>query len=109
MRQCLQEMSIRAKRSSPEHPAANGAVGFNGTIGRILTSLVLEKQKDWDDVLPFALQAYRANHNRFMSTAEALYGQRLRTLLDVILPELLTTNMSDVPYHVMSLLEQRAK
>jgi len=112
MRQCLQEMSIRAKRSSPEHPAANGAVErFNGTIGRILTRLVLENQMDWDDVLPFALQAYRANHHRIMdmSPAEALYGQRLRTLVDVILPELLTTNLSHVPYHMMSLVEQRAK
>jgi len=112
MRQCLRDMCIKPKRSSPEHPAGNGAVErFNGTIGRIITRLVLENQKDWDDLLPYALQAYRGNHHRIvgMSPAEALMGHRMRTIVDVVLPEMLTTRLDNVPYNMLTREEQHMK
>ena len=62
---CLCEMfGIKKLRTSAYHPSANGRVErSHRTLHNIIAKLVDENQKNWHEVLDFAIAAYNASPN----------------------------------------------
>lgn len=57
-------MQIKRKFSTPYHPKTNGLIErFNKTLCSCLSKLVYQFKRNWDEVLPSALFAYRSTIN----------------------------------------------
>ena len=84
----LQELlHIKWISTSPYHPQIDGLVErFNGTLKAVLKKLTSKNQKNWDDVLPYLLFAYREvpQESTGFAPFELLYGHRVRGPLDVL-------------------------
>ena len=53
-------LHIKWIRTTPYHPQTDGLVErFNGTLKAMLKKLTSRNQKDWDELLPYLLFAYR--------------------------------------------------
>jgi len=78
------------KTSTPEHPQSNGLVErFNRTIQVIMTKLLIEEDEEWDEILPYALQAYRGTYHETlrMSPFKATFGSEMTTIMSLQMPE----------------------
>ena len=53
-------LGIRKLKTTPYHPSANGIIErFHKTIKTMISHYVDDHHNNWDEVLPFCLQAYR--------------------------------------------------
>jgi len=78
------------KTSTPEHPQSNGLVErFNKSLQLIMTKLLIEEQTDWDEILPFALQAYRGTYHETLRMApfKATFGGEMTTIMSLKMPD----------------------
>ena len=74
-------------KTSVYHPQTDGMVEcFNATLKRMLRKSVSKDAKDWDELLPFMLFAYRgAKHaTTGFSPYELVYGREMRDTVDVL-------------------------
>ena len=104
-------LHIKRIRTTPYHPQTDGLVErFNSTLKAMLKKLTSRNQKDWDELLPYLLFAYREvpQESTGFAPFELLYGRRVRGPLDV-LKEVWTgeevENVS-VAAHVMQMRER---
>jgi hypothetical protein len=80
-------LHIKRIRTTPYHPQTDGLVErFNGTLKAMLRKLTSRNQKDWDELLPYLLFAYREvpQESTGFAPFELLYGRRVRGPLDVL-------------------------
>ena len=87
MKQVLESLNVTHLRTSPYHPQTDGLVErFNGTIKTMLRRLSREAPKNWDELLPYLLFAYREvpQASTGFSPFELLYGRHVRGPLDVL-------------------------
>ena len=80
-------LHIKRIRTTPYHPQTDGPVErFNGTLKAMLNKLTSRNQKDWDELLPYRLFAYREvpQESTGFAPFELLYGRRVRSQLDVL-------------------------
>ena len=87
LQEIYQILHIRRIRTTPYHPQTDGLVErFNGTLKSMLRKLTSRSQKDWDDILPYLLFAYREvpQESTGFAPFELLYGHRVRGPLDVL-------------------------
>ena len=80
-------MGIKPIRTSPYHPQTDGLVErFNHTLKSMLRKTASEEGKDWDDLLPYLLFAYREvpQASTGFSPFELLYGRPVRGPLDIL-------------------------
>lgn len=83
-------LGIEKTRTTPFHPKSDGMVErFNKTLTDMLAKMInpAERQKDWDEYIPFALMAYRSSVHE--STGETPNMMMLGR--EVVLPVDLTT------------------
>ncbi|SAL94812.1 hypothetical protein, partial, partial [Absidia glauca] len=76
--QFLELIQVNHKVTSIYHPQTNGmAERINGVVVGSLKKLVLDNKKQWDQLLPVALYAYRIKIHTHLkiSPYEALFGQ----------------------------------
>ena len=60
-RKVCQMLEIDQSRTTPYHPQRDGLVErMNRTIEAMISMFVDPNQKDWDDVLPYIMMAYRS-------------------------------------------------
>ena len=74
-------------KTSVYHPQTDGMVErFNATLKRMLRKSVAKDAKDWDQLLPFMLFAYRgAKHaTTGFSPHELVYGRQMRDTVDIL-------------------------
>jgi len=91
MRRLMQLYRVSWKTSTPEHPQSNGLVErFNKTIQLTMTKLLIQEHTEWDEVIPYALQAYRGTYHETlrMSPYKATFGGDMTTILDLKVPDL---------------------
>ena len=77
---------IKPIRTTPYHPQTDGLVErFNHTLKTMLKKTAA-KGKNWDDLLPYLLFAYREvpQASTGFSPFELLYGRQVRGLLDIL-------------------------
>lgn len=77
----LTRFKIKHSRTCDNHPQANGMnERFNGTISKWLKNYTIERESDWDVILPFGLLAYNCtiHQSTFVSPYSVLYGRKPR-------------------------------
>ena len=87
LQEIYQMLHIKRIRTTPYHPQTDGLVErFNGTLKSMLRKLTSKNQKDWDELLPYILFAYREvpQESTGFAPFELLYGHRIRGPLDVL-------------------------
>ncbi len=89
MHRCLCELlRIHKTYSTAYNPQSNGAVErCNHTLLSMLSTVVSEKQNDWDDHLPAALCAYRSTTHAStgVSPHKMVYGVEIMLPMDLML------------------------
>jgi len=81
-------MGIDKLRTSAYQPSTNGAVErFHRTLNTMLGKVVSQSQRDWDELLPALMAAYRASpHDATGFSPNRLFlGREVNTPLDVIM------------------------
>ena len=89
--QLLQEiyrlLRIKPIRTTPYHPQTDGLVErFNHTLKSMLRKTASTEGKNWDELLPYLLFAYREvpQASTGFSPFELLYGRQVRGPLDIL-------------------------
>ncbi|KAL8559309.1 hypothetical protein ACOMHN_060000 [Nucella lapillus] len=80
-------LAIKGQYTTPYHAQCNGLVErFNGTLKRMLRSLVHDKPKQWDRWIPALLFAYREvpQSSTGFFPFEMLYGRKVRGPMRVL-------------------------
>ena len=78
-------LHVHPIRTSPYHPQTDGLVErFNRTLKAMLNKLVGDEGKNWDQLLPYLLFAYREvpQASTGFSPFELVYGRQVRGPLD---------------------------
>ena len=76
-------------KTSVYHPQTDGMVErFNATLKRMLQKSVTKDVKDWDELLPFMLFAYRGATTGF-SPYKLVYGCEMGDTVDVLVEHLM--------------------
>uniref|UniRef100_A0A8C4SI54 Integrase catalytic domain-containing protein n=1 Tax=Erpetoichthys calabaricus TaxID=27687 RepID=A0A8C4SI54_ERPCA len=86
-REVAKLLKIKHLRTSVYHPQTDGLVErFNQTLKQMLRKVVSADGRNWDELLPFVLFAYREvpQASTGFSTFELLYGRQPRGLLDIL-------------------------
>ena len=79
-------LHIKKTRTTRYHPESDGMVErFNKTLLTMLRTLVDENQRNWDDLLPFVLMAYRSveQETTGFSPNYLMLGREVSTPLDL--------------------------
>ncbi|KAL8606779.1 hypothetical protein ACOMHN_049608 [Nucella lapillus] len=87
MKEVYRLLAIKGQYTTPYHAQCNGLVErFNGTLKRMLRSLVQDKPKQWDRWIPALLFAYREvpQSSTGFSPFELLYGRKVRGPMRVL-------------------------
>ena len=82
-----QMLGVRPIRTTPYHPQTDGLVErFNQTLKQMLRKVIAEDGRDWDEMLPYVLYAFREvpQASTGFTPFELLYGRDVRGPLDVI-------------------------
>ena len=80
-------MGVTKLRTSSYKPSCNGLIErFHRCLHAMLTKVMSENQKDWDEHLPFVLSAYRASvHSTTNFTPNCLlFGRENRAPMDLV-------------------------
>jgi transposase InsO family protein/predicted aspartyl protease len=86
-RELCRLMGIDKARTSSYHPSCNGLIErFHRTLNAMLGKVVSSHQRDWDEVLPHVLAAYRASQHETtgFSPNMLLFGRETRAPLDLV-------------------------
>ena len=109
-------LGLEKTRTSPYHPSGNPVVErFNRTLGDMLSSYCMDRQRDWDQFLVYVIWAYNSSVHcsTKMSPFQALRGHPPRQPLELVLPSANDcTNRPDPLQHVrkgFELLHQRLR
>jgi hypothetical protein len=87
LQEIYQMLHIKRIRTTPYHLQTDGLLErFNGTLKSMLRKMTSKNQKDWDELLPYILFAYREIPQELtgFSPFELLYGHCIRGPLDVL-------------------------
>ena len=80
-------LQVKPIRTTPYHPQTDGLVErFNATLKAMLRKTANEEGKDWDQLLPYLLFAYREvpQASTGFSPFELVYGHHVRGPLDIL-------------------------
>jgi len=80
-------LGIKKTRTTALHPQSDGQVErYHQTILNYLAKFISEDQKDWDNLVPMYLLAYRSSKHAAMgaSPAELYFARDLRLSLDLL-------------------------
>lgn len=85
-KEVCQLMGVHKTRTTPLHPQSDGMVErMNRTMGKYLSKVVSEHQKDWDEYLHFFLMAYRSSVHETTNHSPAciIFGREMRLPCDL--------------------------
>ena len=80
-------LQIQKTRTTPYHPQSDGMVErFNKTLAYMLSTLVSDNQRDWDELIPYVMMAYRSSEHETTGVSPNLLmlGRETSTPLDIV-------------------------
>ena len=80
-------LKIDKTRTTPFHPQSDGLVErFNRTIADMLSKYIAPSEKDWDELLPFMLMAYRSSEHESTGVTPNLlmFGREVNLPVDLL-------------------------
>ena len=80
-------LDIDKTRTTPLRPQSDGMVErFNRTLEAMLSKFVAENQKDWDELLPFVMMAYRSSvhESTGCSPSEMMLGRNVQLPVELL-------------------------
>ncbi len=107
-------LKVQPIKTSPYHPQTDGLVErFNQTLKAMLRKAATEEGKDWDQLIPYLLFAYREvpQASTGFSPFELMYGRQVRGPLDVLKETWESSKKSteSVVSYVLTIQEKLAK
>jgi hypothetical protein len=102
LKQLYEMLGVKGITTSPYRPQSNGKCErYNGTLKKVLKKLCITYEKDWDEMLPYALFAYREtpHEETGFSPFELLYGWPVRGPTEIL--KLAMTGEEDVEKSVI--------
>eukprot|EP00105_Crassostrea_gigas_P034766 XP_019918914.1 PREDICTED: uncharacterized protein LOC109617395 [Crassostrea gigas] len=105
-------LGIQKTRNTALHPQSDGMIEyFNKTVGNKLATLVEKDQKNWDEVLPLAMMAYRSADQETTSYFPnmMMLGREARLPVDLVYRSLLVNSATSVPQYVADLNDRMCK
>ena len=84
----LLQLGIDKTHTTAYHPQSNGfSERYNRTLENILSKLINNEQRSWDDALPYAMMAYRSSvhESTNQSPAKMLLGREIQLPVDLLL------------------------
>ena len=107
-------LKIQPIKTSPYHPQTDGLVErFNQTLKSMLRKTANQEGKDWDQLIPYLLFAYREvpQSSTGFSPFELMYGRQVRGPLDVLKETWESSKKSteSVVSYVLTIQEKLAK
>ena len=81
-------LGIDKTRTAAYHPQSNGFIErYNRTLENILSKLIDNEHRSWDDALPYAMMAYRSSihESTNQSAAKMLLGREIHLPVDLLL------------------------
>ena len=114
MQEVYRLLHIKPIRTTPYHPQTDGLVErFNHTLKSMLRKTATKEGKDWDELLPYLLFAYREvpQASTGFSPFELVYGRPVRGPLDILKESWESSPRSpeSVVSHVLSMQERLTK
>ena len=106
-----QVLIIRKLRTTAYRPSANGRIErVHRTINDLLSKVVSDSQRDWQDKLPMIAAAYNAAQHETTNYSPyyIVYGREYRTPLDLTLPSQ-NTSYGNTEIDYVELLQNRLK
>ena len=106
-----QVLGIRKLRTTAYRPSANGRIErVHRTMNGLLSKVVSENQRDWQDKLPMITAAYNAAQHETTSYSPyyLVYGREYRTPLDLTLTSQ-NTSYGNTEIDYVELLQNRLK
>lgn len=103
----LELLGVYKTRTTPLHPQSDGMVErFHRTLLRYLSKFVEKEQKDWDQLIPMCLLAYRAAVHEATQYTPAMLnlGREVRLPIDLLFGE--RPEAKEVPQFVARLREK---
>ena len=82
-------LGICKTRTTAFHPQSDGMVErFNKTLEAMLSTVVSDNQKDWDEWLPYVMMAYRSSVHETTSHTPCLmmFGREMNLPIDIMFP-----------------------
>ena len=92
-----EKLSITKTRTTPYRPQSDGMIErFNRTILQMLSMFVDEYKRDWDDLLPYLLMAYRSTEHEStgFSPFRLMFGREITLPVELIVGGAQTINSS---------------
>ena len=86
-RELCRLLDIDKVRTSSYHPSCNGLIErFHRTMNSMLGKVISSHQRDWDEVLPYVLSAYRASQHEVtgFSPNYLMFGRETRAPIDLV-------------------------
>ncbi len=80
-------LNIDKTRTTPYHPQSDGMVErFNKTLATMLSAYVQENQRNWDELIPYVMMAYRSSEHETtgMTPNMLMMGREVSTPLDLL-------------------------
>jgi transposase InsO family protein len=102
LKQLYDMLGVKGITTSPHRPQSNGKCErYNGTLKKVLKKLCITYEKDWDEMLPYPLLAYREtpSEETGFSPFELLYGRSVRGPTEIL--KLTMTGEEDVEKSVI--------
>lgn len=102
-------LGIQKTRTTALHPQSDGMIErFNKTVGNMLATLVEKDQKNWDEVLPLAMMAYRSADQETTSYSPnmMMLGREARLPVDLVYGSLPVNSATSVPQYVADLKDR---
>jgi transposase InsO family protein len=102
LKQFHEMLCVKGITTSPNRHQSNGKCErYNGTLKKVLKKLCITYEKDWDEMLPYALFAYREtpHEETIFSPFKLLYGWPVSEPTEML--KLAMTGEEDVEKYVM--------
>lgn len=105
-------LGMEKTRTTALHPQSDGMIErFNKTVGNMLATLVSKDQRDWDEILPMTMMAYRSADQESTSYSPNLMmlGREVRLPVDLMYGSIPKEETNSVPEYVADLKDKMCK